>query len=63
MKIQYGFYLFIRKYQNNYMPQCEYIFASPFLWYIEMTDRSMYNFSIVVLYTQFKVCFQNNRPS
>ena len=30
---------------------------------IEMTDRNNYYFLIEVLNTQFKICFQNNRPS
>ena len=69
MKIQYGFYLFIRKYllttchnENTYLPLNIISFNSArqlHLRYIEETDRSNY-FFILVLKTQFTVCFKNN---
>ena len=63
MKIQYVFHLFIRKYFITTCHNANIYLPHHYLRYIEMTDISMYNFFIVVLYTQFKVCFQNNRPS
>ena len=68
MKVQYGFYSFVRKClitacQNEILHLPQHYFNQLCKAATFTEHRSNYSFLIAILHTQFKFCFLNNRPS